>query len=79
MSPLWRASSITLAVALAALALGQYLDSQSRTGGGANIGAGFLVLLGWGVGALGLVLLSSAIVGDLARTDPRRDRHDEDE
>lgn len=76
---MWRASSITLAVALISLAFGQYLDSQSDVGGGANIGAGFLVMLGWGVGVLGVLILASAIVGDLARAEPKRDRYDKNE
>jgi hypothetical protein len=79
MSPMWRASSITLAVALVSLGLGQYLDSQSPADGGANIGSGFLVMVGWGVGVLGVLILASAIVGDLARAEPKRDRQDENE
>ena len=79
MSPMWRASSIAFAVALISLALGQYLDSQSGAGGGANIGAGFIVMLGWGVGVLGVLILASAIVGDLARAQRKRDRYDENE
>jgi hypothetical protein len=79
MSPMWRASSITLAVALISLALGQYLDSQTGAGEGANIGAGFLVMLGWGVGVLGVLILASAIVGDLGRAQPKRDQYDKNE
>jgi hypothetical protein len=76
---MWRVSSITLAGALICLVLGQYLESQSDAGGGANIGAGFLVLLGWGVGVLGLLLLAGAIVSDLARTEPNRERPGQNE
>jgi hypothetical protein len=79
MSPMRRASSITFAVALASIGLGQYLDSQSDPGAGANIGAGFVVMLGWGIGVLGVLILAGAIVGDLAGARPERDRHDESE
>lgn len=77
MSSLWRASSLTLAVAFVLLVSGQYLDSQTAAGAGANIGAGFLVLLGWGVGAVGLMVLVGAIVGDRSRARSPRDRSDE--
>jgi hypothetical protein len=77
MSPLWRVSSITLAVSLILVVLGDYLDSHWNPTGGANVGAAFLVVVGWGVGALGVLFLVSAIVGDLARAqqdhDHRRD------
>jgi hypothetical protein len=38
-----------------------------------------LVMVGWGVGVLGVLILASAIVGDLARAEPKRDRQDENE
>ncbi|MHA6627857.1 hypothetical protein ACU61A_20665 [Pseudonocardia sichuanensis] len=79
MSPMWRVSSITFAVSLISIGLGEYLDSQTATGAGANIGAGFLVMLGWGIAVLGVVILVHAVVGDLARDRPGRDRYDESE
>jgi hypothetical protein len=79
MSALWRASSITLAAALVSLALGRFLDSGSGSDGGANIGAGIVVLLGWGLGVLGVLILVGAIVGDVAKAQPKRGRNHEDE
>jgi hypothetical protein len=38
-----------------------------------------LVLLGWGIGGLGVLILAGAVVGDMARAEPRRDRQDENE
>jgi hypothetical protein len=73
MSPMWRASSIILAVALISVASGQYLDLRSDPAEGANIGAGFLVMLGWGIGVLGVLILAGAIIGDLSRDRPKRE------
>jgi hypothetical protein len=74
MSPMWRASSITLALALISAASGHLLNLRSDPEGGANIGAGLLVMLAWGIGVLGVLMLVGAIIGDFSRARARGGR-----
>ncbi|WIB68933.1 hypothetical protein DEI93_07855 [Curtobacterium sp. MCBD17_035] len=57
---------IVFVIGLAALVLGGWFDAVTADGGGANIGAGVLVLFGGIVAATGAVMLLVVTAGTVA-------------